>query len=293
MADSAILPSRAKTEMMRSAPFKPNAKPSVGKSPDFTSLAPRCEAEPEVEQGVDLAGQTKILFAAGRGKTGKTTLLRWIAETSFHRGSTPILADIDPSNASFSRYFDGVARPETDNPVGVARWLQQLIEHCATERQSAIVDLGGGDTTLRTLATEMPGLATAMQEAGLAPVILYLLGTQPEDLTPALTLSARGFSPPAQALVLNEVAMDAGTTRAEAFGRITSLPGFASLAHTGVRVWMPRLFAAEAIEAREARYFDALDGRASPPLGMFDRARLRAWLDAMSQRFAGITSWIP
>jgi hypothetical protein len=293
MADSITLPPRTKTETMRSAPFKPKAKPSIGKSLDFTYLAPASEAEPEVEQGTDLAGRTKILFAAGRGKTGKTTLLRWVAETSFHRGSTPILADIDPSNASFSRYFDGVARPETDNPVGVARWLQQLIEHCATERQSAIVDLGGGDTTLRTLATEMPGLAAAMQEAGVAPVILYLLGTQPEDLTPALTLSARGFAPPAQALVLNEVAMDAGTTRAEAFGRITSLPGFASLAHTGVRVWMPRLFAAEAIEAREARYFDALDGRASPPLGMFDRARLRAWLDAMSQRFAGITSWIP
>jgi hypothetical protein len=203
------------------------------------------------------------------------------------------LADIDPSNASFSRYFDGVARPETDSPVGVARWLQQLIEHCATERQSAIVDLGGGDTTLRTLATEMPGLTTAMEEAGVAPVMLYLLGTQPEDLTPALTLSARGFAPRAQALVLNEVAMDAGVTRAEAFGRITSLPGFAGLARTGVRAWMPRLFAAEAVEAREARFFDALGGKVSPPLGLFDRARLRTWLDAMDLRFAGIGSWIP
>jgi hypothetical protein len=293
MTDSTALPSNSKAERTKPAPFKPSSKPFIGRTIDFTSLAPQSEPEPEAEQGVDLAGQIKILFAAGRGKTGKTTLLRWIAETSFHRGSTPILADIDPSNASFSRYFDGVARPETDNPVGVARWLQQLIEHCATEHQSAIVDLGGGDTTLRTLATEMPGLTTAMEEAGVAPVMLYLLGTQPEDLTPALTLSARGFAPQAQALVLNEVAMDAGVSRAEAFGRITTLTGFARLAQTGVRAWMPRLFAAEAIEAREARFFDALDGKVSPPLGMFDRARLRAWLDAMEQRFAGTSSWIP
>jgi hypothetical protein len=40
MADSAILPPSTKTETMRSVPFKPKAKPSVGKSVDFTHLAP-------------------------------------------------------------------------------------------------------------------------------------------------------------------------------------------------------------------------------------------------------------
>ncbi|MDD2794635.1 hypothetical protein [Acidocella sp.] len=293
MADNTPQPSTPKAEKPKPATFKPGATSYAGKDVDFGGLAPQTEPEPAITKGVDLAGKTKIVFAAGRGKTGKTTLLRWIAETSFQRASTPILADIDPSNASFSRYFEDVARPETDNPAGVARWLQQLIEHCVSERQSAIVDLGGGDTTLRTLATEMPGLAAAMEAAGVAPVMLYLLGTQAEDLTPALTLSARGFAPKAQALVLNEVAIDAGTTRTDAFGRLTGLPGFIELAKTSVPVWMPRLFAAEAIEARQCRFFDARDGRVTPPLGMFDGARLRAWLDAMDRRCAGISSWIP
>jgi hypothetical protein len=39
------------------------------------------------------------------------------------RGNKPILADIDPTNASFSRYFENVTRPDTDNPAGVAHWL--------------------------------------------------------------------------------------------------------------------------------------------------------------------------
>jgi len=293
MADRATQQSALKTASAKPASFSPGAPAYRGKDVDFGALAPQAEAEPTVIQGIDLAGKTKIVFAAGRGKTGKTTLLRWIAETSFQRGSTPILADIDPSNASFSRYFDDVARPETDHPAGVARWLQQLIEHCVTEHQSAVVDLGGGDTTLRTLATEMPDLAAAMETAGVAPVMLYLLGTQAEDLTPALTLSARGFAPQAQSLVLNEVAIDAGTARADAFGRLTSLPGFIELAKTSVPVWMPRLYAAEAIELRQCRYFDARDGRLTPPLGMFDAARLRAWLNAMDRRFAGISTWIP
>lgn len=275
------------------APFKPGTERFIGKDLDFENLAPQKEAEPQIEQGVDLAGRTKIVFAAGRGKTGKTTLLRWVAEISNERHGQAILADIDPSNASFSRYFDDVARPPTDNPAGVARWLQQLIEHCIAEKQSAIVDLGGGDTTLRTLATEMPGFGAHIEASGLVPVMLYMLGTQPEDLTPAVTLSNRGFSTKAQALVFNEFAIEAGTTRNEAFDRITKSESFGKLARSSVTVWMPRLFAAEAIESRECRFFEARDNRVSPPLGVFDHARLNAWLQSMDRRFGGISSWVP
>jgi hypothetical protein len=274
-------------------PFTPGADRFEGKEIDFTGLAPHAEAEPEIENGIDLRGKTKILFAAGRGKTGKTTLLRWIAEMSEARKSQTILADIDPSNASFSRYFNDVARPATDHPASVARWLQQLIEHCITHRQSAIVDLGGGDTTLRTLAGEMPDLGAYIEAAGLVPVMLYLLGTQPEDLTPAVTLHGRGFTTKAQALALNEFAIDQGLTRSEAFDRITRVESFVKLAKSSVRVWMPRLFAAEAIESRQCRFFEARDGKVVPPLGIFDGARLRAWLNTMDRRFAGIMSWIP
>jgi hypothetical protein len=274
-------------------PFAPEAHEPHLKDVAFARLAPRAEPEPPVEHGIDLSGQAKIVFAAGRGKAGKTTLLRWYTEMSLQQGGAPILADIDPSHATLSTYFNDVARPETDHPAGVARWLQELIEHCAATRASAIVDLGGGDTTLRTLATEMPGLVASIEASGLAPVILYMLGPQPEDLTPALTLTERGFAPQARALVLNEFTIEPGITRARAFERIMNLPGFVALAKTSVRVWMPRLFAAEAIEARQCRFFEALARRVVPPLGMFDGARLRAWLDAMERRFAGIRSWIP
>jgi hypothetical protein len=274
-------------------PFKPGAARYAGKDVSFADLAPQVEPEPGIEAGVDLKGKKKIIFAAGRGKTGKTTLLRWLTEKSVRQGAQPILADIDPSNASFSRYFENVARPDTDNPAGVAHWLQELIEHCITEKQSAVIDLGGGDTTLRTLATEMPGLSVQIEAAGIVPVMLYMLGTQPEDLTPALTLAERGFATTAQALVLNEVAIDAGVTRSMAFARILNSPSFLKLTKSSVTVWMPRLFAADAIESRFCGFHDARDVRVEPPLGVFDSARVRAWLEAMDRRFAGIDSWIP
>jgi hypothetical protein len=275
---------------------KPQFKPGASHNPaggTLAGLARPTQEEPPIEQGVDLSGKPKIVFAAGRGKTGKTTLLRWIQEVSLARGGDAILADVDPTNATFSLYFDGVQRPEVDDAAGVTVWLSELIDFCINEKRSAIIDLGGGDTTLRALATEMPGLVTEIEAAGLAPVMLYLVGTQPEDLTPAVTLADRGFTAKAQALVFNEFAVPAGLTRSQAFSRITGLREYEYLRANSIGLWMPRLFAADAIESRHARFFDARDNKVAPPIGTLDRSRIKAWLDKMDQRFAGIGSWIP
>jgi hypothetical protein len=62
---------------------------------------------------------------------------------------------------------------------------------------------------------------------------------------------------------------------------------------SSIALWMPRLFAADAIESRRVSFFDARDDKAMPPIGTLDRTRIKAWLDQMDQRFAGIASWIP
>ncbi|WP_026440680.1 P-loop NTPase family protein [Acidocella facilis] len=281
------------TKPSGATPYSPSTVKFTGPRADIISLAPPREPEPAIEQGIDLTGRAKIIFAAGRGKTGKTTLLRWLTETSIRNGGAPILADVDPSNATFSAYFADVARPDTDNPAGVATWLQGLIEYCITERQSALIDLGGGDTTLRSLAAEMPGLAAHIEAAGMAPVMFHLTGPQPEDLLPALTLAARGFTPTAQALVLNEYGIEPGSTRERAFNRLTASSAYGDLTEACVKLWMPRLHAAEAVESRQCSFSAARDGTINPPLGLFDAARVRVWLDAMDRRFAGVRSWIP
>lgn len=274
-------------------PFQPGSRLNPTPASSLAGLTRVTQEEPPIEKGIDLAGKPKIIFAAGRGKTGKTTLLRWLQEVSNARGGDAILADIDPTNATFSLYFDDVQRPDVDDAAGVAAWLSELIDYSINEKRSAIIDLGGGDTTLRALATEMPDLVTEIEAAGLAPVMLHLVGTQPEDLTPAITLAERGFTAKAQALVFNEFAVPAGQTRKQAFARIRGLQEYAHLIANSVALWMPRLFAADAIESRQARFFDARDNKVTPPIGTLDRTRIKAWLGQMDQRFAGISSWIP
>jgi hypothetical protein len=245
-------------------------------------------------QGIDLTGQNKIIFAAGRGKTGKTTLLRWMAETALATGQPFLMADIDPTNASFASYFEGVSRPDTDNPAGVNRWLQAFIEYAVKHQTTAMIDLGGGDTTLRVLATEMPGFAQQIEEFGLVPVVFYLAGAQPDDLAPMATLAERGFNPRARAIVLNEAAAEIGLSRQQAFMRVVRNRVLLDQLGSGaINLWMPRLHAADAVESRRSTFAAARDGQTTPPLGPFDRSRVGFWLDAMDKQFQGVMSWMP
>src|SRR4051794_18233903 len=97
------------------------------KPPPFTFGMPDLDAEPDIDiglpsfgkrqasgpvmEGVNLAGRPKIVLLAGRGKTGKTTAIRWMAELALSNNRPLLMGDLDPTNASFSTYFQGVHRP--------------------------------------------------------------------------------------------------------------------------------------------------------------------------------------
>jgi hypothetical protein len=85
---------------------------AVAATPSPASTAPA-----PVVQGVDLTGIPKIILLAGRGKTGKTTAARWMSDQALASGRQLLMGDIDPTNASFSSYFEGVHRPaNADQP---------------------------------------------------------------------------------------------------------------------------------------------------------------------------------
>ncbi|MDE3116769.1 MAG: hypothetical protein KGL26_14305, partial [Pseudomonadota bacterium] len=230
----------------------------------------------------------------GRGKTGKTTLLRWIAEIALQAGRPLLMADIDPTNASFSSYFPDVSRPSGFEPVEVRGWLQRFIAYAVEQNTTALVDLGGGDTVLRSLLAEMPAIFSEIEAAGLAPVALYLCGPQPDDLAPLVTFASHDFTPAARAIVFNEGVAEAGLPRLKSFAEIMRHPAVAAeIQAGGLVLWMPRLFAAAAVESRRSSFAAVRDGTTAWPVNLFDRARVRAWLETMERRFTGIASWLP
>lgn len=263
------------------------------------SAGRRQAAEAEVVEGVDLSGVPRVLLFAGRGKTGKTTAIRWMAERALGERRPLLMGDLDPTNASFSTYFKGVQRPDdADDPAVTLKWLEGFIQHAIRHKLNAVVDLGGGDLNLRRLVDELPGLADTMVAEGVAPVLFYHVGSQVDDLSPVATMEGRGFQPEATAIVMNEATIEPGLGRVQAFARVKRHSVFRdALARGAVPVYMPKLLVADAIEARRLRFLAARDGAAGEDgkatFGAFDRARVRSWLEAMDRQFAGVRTWLP
>ena len=256
-------------------------------------------AEPPQPAAGDLSGRPKLLMAIGAGNVGKTTLLRFIGETAMQRGGDLSLAAVDPENRSLADYFETVEMPPSYEPGAVARWLELFFNEVMSSRATVAIDFGGGDTSLGRVIADTPDLLSILADAGVTPVVLYVVGPRIDDLSPLATLERAGFQPEATAIVLNEGLADPTMERERAFGAVLGHSVMqAVLARGAVQLWMPRLLPANEIEVRRIPFAHARDGKAPEgrevvPLGPFDRARVRHWLEAMARELQPIASWIP
>jgi hypothetical protein len=280
------------------AAFDFSADDDSGPELNILGASTKTAAPIEALPGIDLSGKKKIIFWIGRGKTGKTTGIRWSAEAAVLAGTALLMADMDPTNDTFSQYVANVARPpEASDPALSLRWLDKLLQHALQHGLSLLVDLGGGDTTLRRLVTQLPDLVDMFEARGFAIVLFYTVGPQEEDLSPLATMEGLGFKPTATAIVLNEAMGEVGDPPLNAFARILRHSAFQTAVRRGaVPIWMPRMLPAQQVEIRRLQFRDAANGeigQGTTPLGPFDRSRVLNWLQAMDTNFAGIKTWLP
>jgi hypothetical protein len=212
-----------------------------------------------------------------------------------------VLATLDPKR-TLHGYFEGVHVPPSQDAASVVSWLEKLLHFVMTHKTSAAVDFAGDDGALVQMVSAMPDLVSVLEEAGIAPVAMYLLSPRVEDLDQLATLEEAGFRPKATALVRNEGAMpDIAKQREEAFAAIMRHSVYkAAVARGAVELWMPRLRSADQVELRQIRFEQARagaapDGRRLVPMSAFDRSYVAHWLDAMKANFAALyaASWMP
>lgn len=238
------------------------------------------------KMGIDLSDKPTILFLIGRGGTGKTTLARYMME----RATTPTLtAALDPVNRTLANYAENVSQPETSDPIESARWLRNFLTFAMAGKHPAVIDFGGGDTTLPTLLAEIPDLAAMIEDAGMALVVLYTMAPRIDDLAPFLSL---GLQPPATAFVLNDIG-DPSIRAVNAFLPLLAQPAVQDAMRGGAQVvWMPRLDSeiVSFIETRRASFKDAAAG--GQGVGPFHAAGVRTWLRRMDSAFEGVRTWL-
>lgn len=251
--------------------------------------------------GVDLSGKPKVIFLIGPGRSGKTVLGRYLGEMAAKLSRQVLLVALDPQNRSLATYFSGVDQPPTNDAAAVVRWLEQLLRELMTERASAVIDLGGGDTALGRLLNDIPDLVSVLEGAGIAVVAHYLVGPRLDDLASLGTFEAQGFRPAATSIICNAGLSDPTLDREEAFARVRRHSAFRGAVDRGaVALWMPRLDAGvvSEIEAKRLGFMQAAEGRSPEgrtvaPLGPFDGSRIRRWLAEMETEMAPISTWSP
>lgn len=276
----------------------PATKPAFSFSPpfDLSGLPERrlpervnghAQEEPVAAPGVDLSGRPKVWFVIGRGRIGKTTLIRVMAETLTARGGESVYAAADPVNRSLKMFLAPVAEPPGDDPGEVANWLQALLAFAMKgDGASVLVDLGGGDTSLSRLLRTAPDLAQAMEKSPTTPVAIHVIGTDEHDLVPLAAMEEAGFQPKATALVFNEMT----GTRPE-FARVLQHSVVRKALDRGaVPLWMPKLSPA-AIRLVDARGLQLT--QAGEELGLLAGAPVRVWVQAVAREFAPIATWLP
>jgi hypothetical protein len=280
-------------------PFTPRARPQEEELP--VGLPPAAASgsgfarPPAAASAVDLSGKPKVWFVIGPGRSGKSMFLRWAAELSLSQGGQPILAAADPQNRSLRNFLD-VHEPPTNDAAAVAAWQESLLNHAMDQKMSAMIDLGGGDTSLQRLLETVPSLASDLEASGVHPVAIYLLGPRVDDLASLASFEAMGFQPTATALICNTGLMEGTGDRESAFERVRQHSAYRAAVERGaVSLWMPALRQdlvrdIDALRWNFQRARDAVDGVA---LGPFDRSRVRTWLEAMSAELLPVLSWLP
>jgi len=235
-------------------------------------------------------GKPKLVLAIGSGKTGKSTLLRWVTERIEDREGM-VLATLAP-NRTLKHYFPETLHPEGNSTSSGAAFLEMLCDAATENQVSVVLDFPGDDTALLHLLDQGTDPTGMLEQAGIELVALYTLSPRVEDLTAMAQLAAKGFTPKATALILNKGVTADPTMPAEPeFEAVLEHSAFRAAVDRGATtVWMPRLYSAKSIEDRRLLFGQA---RESTDLGISDRSRTHHWLRAMEEAFAPIASWLP
>ncbi|MFT8347145.1 hypothetical protein [Gluconobacter oxydans] len=264
----------------------------VNPSPNETDEKTQKDA-PQNLSDCDKSSKPICLIGGGRGGRGKTSTQRWLYERAHNAGRSVLLADGDHTNQSLRGFFPEASSPPSAEPAAVGAWFEAEIERASTTAQSLIVDFGGGDQTIKKMSREL-SLVESIQEAGLTPVALYCIGGDPDDLG-ALYSLYDAFAPPATLIVFSRFALPSHIDAVSWLETAVSQhEPFQAILNAGAElVPVPTLSCAHRLSERRLKFFDALSGAGSNPLGVFDRQRVQTWMREMETSFARVTHYLP
>lgn len=239
----------------------------------------------------------KLVLPMGRGSRGKTLLSRWMIDRAMNAGRHPLPADGDRTNQTLARYFSHAVSPPSADDADVRGWIAGLVEAQLAHGHDTVLDLGGGDLTMKAIAREMDLLGW-LAGLGVDVVPVHLLGSSIDDVAYLQSAEDGLLASPTTILVLNEGTVPVGRSPHAAFSETVQTHAVfaATVARGGRLVAMPRLEPASDLEGGGIPFLMAAQGLSQAGgrlLGPWKAQQVTLWLRRMEVNFASVLEWLP
>jgi len=244
-----------------------------------------------------LGNHPKVIFFIGRGRTGKTTNIRYLIRHFDKSDANFVALDVDSTNPVLQQYVEFAHLPPSYDPDALVQWLANYIISTITRNAHVLIDLGGGDSFLAHMIRSVPGFVQVVESFGGAVLAFCTLGPSPDDLMPLSNLHRVGFQPSATVLLLNEASLGTASLHTDAFIDVVEHSFYRRLIddQNAVPLLIPRLQVADEVERRRLGFEFASKGdvgAAGTPLTVTQRFILNAWLQKMTEVYRPIAEWL-
>jgi hypothetical protein len=182
-----------------------------------------------------------LLSVRGRHETGKTTLLSLLIDTS--TGDFPVrIVDADTNNSTLAMWFPQAVIPAgvgDERRINVEAEFDWVMDNAGMPNQGDLMaDLGGDDDIIPRLGAQI-GYADALVDAGVDPVLIYVVGPDVRHLKPIDNMeSDKLFCPQRTVVALNAGLVASDRRPSVAYADVINSETIRKLQARGARVVM-------------------------------------------------------
>jgi hypothetical protein len=233
----------------------------------------------------DEATRRRLIFALGRGKSGKTLWSRWLVETMRARSVSPVPADADWGTPGLSRHDEGAVRLGSEFRAHTNWWNTVLANGEELAARPVVVDFSLDVGLVRKVDPEGTNFAERYAPLGFDVTKVFFFAPAVDEVATFTNIGA-ALTAESTLLVLNEGAI--GSRKSDRFDAILAHPAIQEAVEKGARVVrMPELHLDQGrvSEIVNLKAFAEGDRDEAKPLS-FERHAVRTWFGRMEEAFA-------
>lgn len=231
----------------------------------------------------------KLVVSSGKGGVGKSTLLRALVAHASQKNLKFCAFDGDASNASLNRFHTASTVVDVDGDLRIKNWIEAAVVPTLTDAAVELVmlDLGSGAERLfRQWCSDNQAAALLAQEE-VEIVVFHVLDPTLDSVSPLLDTVTT--LPDVRHVIWMNHGLAKGLDTydpAQAFISILSEPEFHAIAEGKPIQVIPPLLESGKIDAADLPFVNAISPQS--PLTLFERARVKRWLQEMSRQFSEV-----